>query len=641
MIVALMTVGIMAFAIGAVLLAVREFNRLGNDKVAYEEAYHAALGGVTAAKAWIMNPALAKAQLGNEIGTKIEGITSGALSFSNYVRNNRDNASLLAGLSSSQIVPYYTAFVPSLGGSTLPGDRAVLLSIPASGRSNVVTYPNDAEATMTASLFGGSGGRATVQRIRITTPFRSSGTTTNGDLYTADDVRKVTLVIEAESEVRGAGRPKRRVIQQKILMVPGLPDSPAPISGTDASLIAGAAITPQGTSSLNINWAPAMSKGPIYLLGIGQVASTTRNGVTTWNLEPAGNKFRGAGVNSGNGTENWLRWLTASTLFTQTGSNQVPVFANVPGGSAVVNDFFVQVKSNAFAIGPRANNMNLGGDYVPSLRNTAWVNTGGNVLWSSDPATNSLVPGSGALVQNFPQVNVWVDAIFQQMNYVTWKAFAIANNGYIREGSGGYVNENGSPLYVTPNRTLTTVPGAGNVRLTNIKQISMKPLVPTSGPNAFNTHGIPDRVLFIDTREGTANGTPVNVSLNSSDDFFWKGLLYINGNFSTSGGGAFPTVWMKNPDQYRQDPTGKTTGQAIANCYLDGILFLTGNMSRTGNATVYGSVICKGGYGGSGSPDIYYNTRLREGLFRDVRGTGQTGVMVACVSGPIQEKNAW
>lgn len=162
MIVALMTVGIMAFAIGAVLLAVSEFNRLGNDKVAHEEAYHAALGGVTAAKAWIMNPALAKAQLGNEIGSKIEGITSGALSFSNYVRNNRDNASLLAGLSSSQIVPYYTAFVPSLGGSTLPDGRAVLLSIPASGRSNVVTYPNDAQATMTGSLFGGSGGRATV-----------------------------------------------------------------------------------------------------------------------------------------------------------------------------------------------------------------------------------------------------------------------------------------------------------------------------------------------------------------------------------------------------------------------------------------------------------------------------------------------
>ena len=64
-------------------------------------------------------------------------------------------------------------------------------------------------------------------------------------------------------------------------------------------------------------------------------------------------------------------------------------------------------------------------------------------------------------------------------------------------------------------------------------------------------------------------------------------------------------------------------------------------MSRTGHATVYGSVISKGGYGGGGSPDIYYNSRLKEGLFRDVQGTGQTGIMVACVSGPIQEKNGW
>jgi len=52
-------------------------------------------------------------------------------------------------------------------------------------------------------------------------------------------------------------------------------------------------------------------------------------------------------------------------------------------------------------------------------------------------------------------------------------------------------------------------------------------------------------------------------------------------------------------------------------------------------------VISKGGYGGGGSPDIYYNSRLKEGLFRDVQGTGQTGIMVACVSGPIQEKNGW
>jgi hypothetical protein len=598
------------------------------------------LGGVTAAKAWIMDPSLAKAQLGNETGSQLEGITSGALSFSNYVRSNRDNASLLSGLSSAQILPFYTNFVPSLGGPTLAGDRRVLLSIPASGRSNVITYPNDAEATMTASLFGGSGGRATVQRIRITTPFRSSGTTSDGDLYSADDLRKVTLVIEAESEVRGAGRPKRRIIQQKILMVPGLPDSPAPLSGSDAALIAGAAVTPAGTSSLNVHWAPVMSKGNIYLLGLGQVASATSRGVTTWKLEPAGNKFVGAGVDSGNGTENWLRWLTASTLYTQTGSNQIPVFQNIPGGSAVVNDFFVQVKSGAFPTGPTASNMNLGGDYVSSLRGTAWVNSGGNVIWSTDPASGALVPGSGALVQNFPQVNLWVDAVFQQMNYITWKAFAIANNGYIRQGSGGYVNENGTPLYVTPSRTITTV-ATNNTRLTNIKQISMKPLIPTSGPNAYNTYGIPDRVLFIDTPQGTMNGTPVDVSLNSSDDFFWKGLLYINGNFSTSGGGAFPTVWMKNPDEYRQDPTGKTTGRAVSNCYLDGILFLTGNMSRTGNASVYGSVISKGGYGGGGSPDIYYNSRLKEGLFKDVQGTGQTGIMVACVSGPIQEKNGW
>jgi hypothetical protein len=147
-------------------------------------------------------------------------------------------------------------------------------------------------------------------------------------------------------------------------------------------------------------------------------------------------------------------------------------------------------------------------------------------------------------------------------------------------------------------------------------------------------------MLFIDTPEGTINGTPVTISVNSSDNFFWKGMIYLNGNWSTSGGGAFPDVLMKDPDQYAADPTGTTTGAKIPYCYLDGLLYVTGTLDRTGNASVYGCLVTKAGYGGTGSPDIYYNTRLKSGLFSSISGSGSLNLAEA-VTGPISERNRW
>jgi hypothetical protein len=51
-------------------------------------------------------------------------------------------------------------------------------------------------------------------------------------------------------------------------------------------------------------------------------------------------------------------------------------------------------------------------------------------------------------------------------------------------------------------------------------------------------------------------------------------------------------------------------------------------------------VITKGGYGGSGSPDIYYNSRLKNGLFANVTGGGNN-LLSQAVSGPIVELNKW
>ena len=102
-------VGVVAFAVALVMKNARDLTRATHDRLNYEEAYHVAMGGLSAAKAWVMNPALAKAQLGSTAGAKLEAITSGSIAFSNYVRENRDNTGLLDSLTAANIVsPYYS-----------------------------------------------------------------------------------------------------------------------------------------------------------------------------------------------------------------------------------------------------------------------------------------------------------------------------------------------------------------------------------------------------------------------------------------------------------------------------------------------------------------------------------------------------
>ena len=48
--------------------------------------------------------------------------------------------------------------------------------------------------------------------------------------------------------------------------------------------------------------------------------------------------------------------------------------------------------------------------------------------------------------------------------------------------------------------------------------------------------------------------------------------------------------------------------------YLDGVLFSAGTVSLGGNAGVYGSVVSELGFVGGGTPNIYYNYKLENGL---------------------------
>lgn len=638
LVVTLILVGVMFFIVGLMALHVRDLSRSTLNKLLYEESYHAAMSGLAATKTWLMNPTLAQQQLGTTLGDKLGKITSGALALSNYVRANRDNVALLDNMSASQIVSYFSAIDSSFGGGqVLPDGRQVIFEF--TGPDNrIVRFRNDAVSNPASSLFapGTEGARACVTRIRITTPYRSSGVSPAGP-YAKDDLRKVTLIIDSEGQVVGSPRTKTRVVQQKILIVPGVDEIQQPLMASSAGLMSGAIVTAGGTSSLNIHWGPILSSGPIHLLGLSPLEIPSKSG-NPYTLSASANKFIGAGV----GDEKWVKWQTADKLYFQQGGNITPVFPSTING-VTVTDFFVQVLNGAFNSGSNPlvpAMLQLAGDYNWTQPGQwALPSTGRGILFDPIPEGQTAYPmGTGALVQNWSQVALQVsNTIDVALNYDFWKNFAIANNGYVRpkQGGSGYVNEKGQTLYVTPTGFLTTTP-TGNTLFTSLSQISMKKLVPPDG----NTAQLPDRILFIDTPQGQANGTPVNVSLGSNDAFFWKGMIYCNGNWSTSGGGAFPTILMKNPDQYAADPTGTSTGQLVGNCYLDGLLYVTGNLSRTGNATIYGTLVTKGGYGGTGSPDIYYNSRLKKGLFNS-NVDQQSKVLHELVSGPISELAVW
>jgi hypothetical protein len=144
-----------------------------------------------------------------------------------------------------------------------------------------------------------------------------------------------------------------------------------------------------------------------------------------------------------------------------------------------------------------------------------------------------------------------------------------------------------------------------------------------------NTSLVPDRCLFID-----APGETVEIP----SGFFWKGLIYINGNADFPGTNARFVVRMKNPDEYAQDPTGMTTGRDISGAFLDGVMFCSGNMSRSGSAAIYGTMVLKGSYTGGGNPTIYYNSRLsKAGLFQSPGNQH----LSAIVSGPMSETGSW
>lgn len=633
-------------SVAAMLYASRMTVRQTSDRYAYEECYDCAMSGLSAAKFWLFkHGSVAKSQIGANLGNKIDAISSGCVDLANYVRENDSAPTLInsTGMPGSKILGYFTKYDGSFGTQPTPGlvgDRKIICDL-GSSSSQLILLRRDVPQLDAQNLFTGTDKvRSYISNIRFTTPYRND----NVAGIAADDLRRVIVIVEATAVTLTAGVKKTRTLQQKLLIVPTNGDNTNPILGPVAGVaFGGGAVTVQGASSLNVRWGPVWSKGDIQLLQLSFGAGKKTGDPWLLNGGGSGNtKFFGAGVLADGNTdlEKWAKYQTAGILTT---TGQVPIFGtlgtNADGtpystlNGTKVTDFFVQSINSNFGTSYTPNRIQLGGSYAWTTSGGQWFasNTGAGILYGLLAAgQTTYTTGTGALVQSdIRMVEKINNLINSQLDYTTWKNFAIANSSYVRPNAGGneFYNANGQILYVTGTKTLTTS-AAGNTKLTSLDQLSMASLIPSDG----NTISLRDRILFVDTVSGTQNGTFSTVGIGSS--FFWKGLLYVQGNISTTGISAGQSILMKNPDEYTLDPKGTTTGARHGSCYLDGVMLVAGTLNRNGNGCIYGSLIAKGGYNGGGSPDIYYNSRNSGGLFKEVVDN-QTIAQI--ITGPTKE----
>lgn len=118
----------------------------------------------------------------------------------------------------------------------------------------------------------------------------------------------------------------------------------------------------------------------------------------------------------------------------------------------------------------------------------------------------------------------------------------------------------------------------------------------------------PYDLIFIDTVDGNApaadgsNLATVGVSGTGNGT---KGVMYIAANFDAGGVGSPPGLVAKDAEG---------ANRALSKIFHEGVIYASGTIAMSGNAGVYGSIVAQKGFAGGGTPDIYYNIDLANGL---------------------------
>lgn len=612
----LVMVGILAMSVGVMLSSSSRVIRGSRDKILYEEAYQAALSGTHVARAWMLDPALAKAMTGSDaLETEIKALVYKGLQMNDEILFDRERGNTL-NLQGTTI--RYTAKPAYFSlGKTLENGRVVLYDFPAD--SPIVSFINDSDdKTFSDNLFQGTpekGHRNYVERIRITTPPM--------DTESSVSLLECTFVIESHGVAEYAGTRKERVLHQRVLLFPKQPGGALMSAGE--SIITEGSMTIAGKSHANVHWAPVKAKGDIALEFL-ETLNPVLNGSTIdkWNfktVDGTGKKFNGAGVLMEDPNfkytgvlDKWLKWMSGSKgqlLGVETvllNNKTMPLFHKLKdslGNPLPVKDFFAEVVNNEYnnaTSNLRKDNLNLLGQYVvagTTMQDSTGVKgTYSNGMYKIDGAG---VAKDGALVQGSAEVDASVDSFFGTMNYKELKEYA--------KNHDGYYYYDGSSLYDSTGKLVPTKQYPDM-----IGQVGTGVLDPLSETVA------PDRVLFIDSAADKDSLEPNNPF---TGDFklpnFWKGVMYVNGNITqSSAGGSGPSMVVRTPDQFQdyRDDIENSGSYKIDNVLIDGIMICNGLAGLAGNTTIYGTLAALDGVSVGGTPSIFYNSANGEGRMK-------------------------
>lgn len=182
--------------------------------------------------------------------------------------------------------------------------------------------------------------------------------------------------------------------------------------------------------------------------------------------------------------------------------------------------------------------------------------------------------------------------LFDQDTYDTLKAFAQENGRYYTTNSSGQILYDG------------VVVSGGFLDEFEV-------------PTGVDRETEPYDFVFIDTIDQTVPKTDgsnlASISTSGSSNGL-KGLYWIGANFTVTGVGDPPSLASAEAPPTDPDDPSTSVSQTLDKIFLDGVLMSPGVVSMAGNAGVYGSVVAGRGFGGTGTPNIWYNHNLRDGM---------------------------
>lgn len=187
----------------------------------------------------------------------------------------------------------------------------------------------------------------------------------------------------------------------------------------------------------------------------------------------------------------------------------------------------------------------------------------------------------------------WKDIFFQNVpvgdlefpdfisKYETFKKLAKANNRYFTSDANGNIYRNGQPVDFYQAFT-------------------------------SNDPDTPFELAFIDTidqQPPAADGSnlaTINIQGDNDIGDRIRGFYYFAANFKVGGVGS--------PAAYTTESPVTGSDVTLQKIWLDGVIFTAGTMDMDGNAGVYGALVADRGFIGGGTPDVYYNSDLEDGL---------------------------